>query len=87
MLFCRGKIRSGKTRSGTRSECSRKSVRTPSFATKDLRPEAIGDGGGARKSTVFSGMDSDEFAIRNGRELSKVCHMNSYGSLSLYLTE
>ncbi|CAL5327819.1 unnamed protein product [Camellia sinensis] len=51
--FWRGKNRSGKMRSGTRRECSRKSVRMSSFLKDDRRPEAIGEGGGARKSTGF----------------------------------
>lgn len=50
-----GKILSGKIRSGTRREFSKNSVRTSSFLKEDRRPEAIGDGGGARKSTAVSG--------------------------------
>lgn len=34
-----------------------------SFLTEDRRPEAIGDGGGARKLRTFSGKDSGEVAM------------------------
>lgn len=51
-----GKILSGNTRSGTRSEASKNSVKTSSLVTVELRPEATGEGGGARKSTVISGI-------------------------------
>jgi hypothetical protein len=34
------------------------------LVTDDLRPEAIGEGGGARKSMGFSGMYSGETAIK-----------------------
>lgn len=48
--LCLGKMVSGKTRSGTRSECSRNSVRTSSFVTEERRLVPMGDGGGARNS-------------------------------------
>jgi hypothetical protein len=39
------------------------------LVTDDLRPEAIGEGGGARKSMGFSGMDSGEIAIKMAQYL------------------
>lgn len=51
MDFCLGKTLFGKVRFGTWREFWRKLDRTSSFATDERRPEATGDGGGARKST------------------------------------
>lgn len=55
MNFCVGKAFSGRIRVGTWSECCRKLERVSSFVTEERRPEAIGEGGGARKSRGFVG--------------------------------
>lgn len=57
MCFWRGKTLSGKVRFGTWRECWRKLDRTSSFVTEERRPEATGEGGGARKSTGARSVD------------------------------
>lgn len=64
-----------------------------SFLTEDRRPEAIGDGGGARKLRTFSGKDSGEVAMEwNEIEglsegLSHSAHQNRMEEIKVYLLE
>lgn len=77
MGFCRGKTLSGKVRLGTWRECWRKLDRTSSFVTDERRPEATGEGGGARKSMGLWSDDSGEInaivKILAGHEILIFC--------------
>uniref|UniRef100_A0A9I9EA83 Uncharacterized protein n=1 Tax=Cucumis melo TaxID=3656 RepID=A0A9I9EA83_CUCME len=62
---------SGKTRSGTRRECSRNSVRTSSFVTEDRRLVPMGDGGGARNSKGVAAARSGDIITMDEKKTGK----------------